>query len=409
MPVNLHTGRVLAFYKTTFIKRLSLLIFLFPFLFSTICLAQKEKIDSLQKVLPSLKDTARIDCMNALSFQYTRLLKRDSAKYFEVLANRESKDLNYIHGIAESMSNQSGISNFFDNNFIKSEALARQSLYWFEKTMNKEGIGNARGILWFAIFAESKYDEAYQIAEDDYQRYKINKDGVGMENALNNMGVIHFQKGNYDSSFYYYQQAQQIAIANKNDALISNLLIAFGTLYRAIGDYPTALNNYLKVFQTDTRETIQSRIDGSFETWTRMEFAELFSLEHQFDSAWHYYYLFDTAKITDKDLRVYLVSTGETYLLQRNYEKALPNFLRGLAMHRKLNDRNEIKRVLLDIAKTYFAINNNQAALKYAREGLDISIQTKSRQFIRDAYQIFYLFYDRLHITDSAYFYYQNI
>ncbi len=77
-------------------------------------------------------------------------------------------------------------------------------------------------------------------------------------------------------------------------------------------------------------------------------------------------------------------------------------------MHRKLNDRNEIKRVLLDIAKTYFVINNNQAALKYAREGLNLSLQTKSMQFIRDGYQIFYLVYDRLHQTDSAYFYYQK-
>jgi hypothetical protein len=139
-----------------------------------------------------------------------------------------------------------------------------------------------------------------------------------------------------------------------------------------------------------------------------MEYAELFSLLHQFDSAWYCYHLFDTTKTTVKDLRVYLVSTGETYLLQKDYEKALQNFLRGLAMHRKLNDRNEIKRVLLDIAKTYFALNNNTAALRYAREGLDMSVQTKSRQFIRDGCQVFYLVYDRMHKTDSAYLYYQK-
>ena len=139
-----------------------------------------------------------------------------------------------------------------------------------------------------------------------------------------------------------------------------------------------------------------------------MEYAELFSLLHQYDSAWHYYHLFDTTSVTDKDLRVYLVSTGETYLLQKDYERALQNFLRGLAMHRKLNDRNEIKRVLLDIAKTYFALNDNKAALQYAREGLDLSLQTKSRQFIRDGYQVFYLVYDRLHKADSAYLYYQK-
>ena len=77
-------------------------------------------------------------------------------------------------------------------------------------------------------------------------------------------------------------------------------------------------------------------------------------------------------------------------------------------MHRKLNDRNEIKRVLLDIGKTYFALNDNKAALQCAREGLDLSLQTKSRQFIRNGYQVLYLVYDRLHLTDSAFLYYQK-
>ena len=189
---------------------------------------------------------------------------------------------------------------------------------------------------------------------------------------------------------------------------MSDDLISFGTLFRQIGDYNTALNYYREVFKTDSRETIQSRIDGSYETWTRMEYAELFSLLHQYDSAWHYYHLFDTTRVTDKDLRVYLVSTGETYLLQNDYQKALQNFLRGLAMHRKLNDRNEIKRVLLDIATVYIALNNNKAALQYAREGLAMSLETKSRQFVRNGYYILYTVYDRLHETDSAYLYYQK-
>ena len=408
MPVNTSTCRVLPFSKTACFRRLLLLIVLYLLIFSPMCVAQRHQIDSLQKILPSLKDTSGIDCMNELSFQYTRLLVRDSAEYFEALANKESKAIGYIHGIAESVSNQSGIFEYFDNDFVRSEALARESIGWFEKTNNKNGIENAYKNLLFAVFSQSKYDEAYQIAERQYEKSLIAKDTVLMYDALSFIGVIHYQQGNYDSSFYYYQKTYGIAIDYKNKVWMSDDLTGFGTLFRAIGDYNTALNYYRQIFKTDTRETIQSRIDGSFETWTRMEYAELFSLLHEYDSAWHYYHLFDTTKITDKDLRVYLVSTGETYLLQKDYERALQNFLRGLAMHRKLNDRNEIKRVLLDIAKTYFALNDNKAALQYAREGLDMSLESKSRQFIRDGYQVFYLVYDRMHKADSAYLYYQK-
>ena len=387
-------------------KKISILsVTLFSY---ALCFTQRNEIDSLQKTLPLLKDTTRIDCLNALSYQYIRLLIRDSAEYYEKTAYNESQKLNYVHGIAESISNRSGIYDFFDNDFIKAEALARESLEWFEKTNNKNGIENANVNLIFAVFSQSKYDEANTIALKQYEIAKMQNDPSKMINALQGLGTIQYQEGNYDSAFYFYQQAQQLAIANKNNVEVSNILHGFGTLYREIGDYEVAINDYREVFQTDTRETIQSRTDASNETWTRMEYAELFSLTNQFDSAWHYYNLFDTAKITDKDLCIYIVSIGETYLLQGNYIMALQNLLRGLAIHKKLNDKNEIKRTLLDIAKTYFALGNNSLALQYAKEGLEMSLQTKSRQFIRNGYQILYLVYNRLHKTDSAYFYYQK-
>ena len=103
--------------------------------------------------------------MNALSSQYIRLLIRDSAEYFEAVANKESEALGYIHGIAVSVKNQSGIFEYFDNDFVKSEALARESIGWFEKTNNKNGIENTYGNLSFAVFSQSKYDEVYQIAK----------------------------------------------------------------------------------------------------------------------------------------------------------------------------------------------------------------------------------------------------
>src|SRR4051794_30873941 len=150
MPVNISTCRVLVFYKAVYLRTILLCAIFYLFIFLPTCFAQRDKIDSLQKILPALKDTSRIDCINALSSQYIRLLVRDSAEYFEALANKESKALGYIHGIAESISNQSGIYEFFDNDFIKAETLARQSIALYEKTPDKKGIENTNVNLWFA-------------------------------------------------------------------------------------------------------------------------------------------------------------------------------------------------------------------------------------------------------------------
>ncbi len=82
-----------------------------------------------------------------------------------------------------------------------------------------------------------------------------------------------------------------------------------------------------------------------------MEFAEIYSHLNMFDSALFDIILFDTSKAPDKDLRIFLVSKGEYFMLTGQYEKALPNLLKGLAIHRNLNDGNEIIRTVLDLAK----------------------------------------------------------
>jgi LytS/YehU family sensor histidine kinase len=158
----------------------------------------------------------------------------------------------------------------------------------------------------------------------------------------------------------------------------------------------------------DDSETRNERIINQNDIWFKMEFAEVFSHLNQFDSAWHYYNLFKPSTEDSIYMRVYRVSTGECYYLQKNYHRALENFLPGLAEHKKLNDRNEIMRTLLDIGKTYLALNNNSETLKYGREGLDIALQTKAKRFIRDGYQILSIVYDRLHQTDSANFYFRQ-
>lgn len=368
----------------------------------------RDKTDSLKMLLPVIHDSARVDCLNELSDQYILASNKDSAEYYALTAYDEAKKINYIHGLAESFSHQSRIAKHFDDDFIKSESLARESLLWYGKTTNRKDIEKVYEELWYSLFSQSKYDEASMYAEKEYKIYKSNGDESGMADNLESIGVIQFQEGNYDSAFYYSQLSQQVAFKAKNETMLTSILFDFGSLYRSIEDYPTALNYYRQAFQRDNPENIKYRKDNDWDIWAKMEYAELFSLNHQFDSAWHYYNLFDTSDLKTKDLRIYLVSTGETYFLQKDYARALQNFIRGLAYHKQLNDVNEVKRTLLDIAKTYLAVNNNIAALRYAREGLSLAIQTKSKQFIQDGYNVLYSVYDRIHQTDSAYFYYQK-
>ncbi len=187
-----------------------------------------------------------------------------------------------------------------------------------------------------------------------------------------------------------------------------NNLFLFGWLYREIGDNATALTYFKRGFGKDNPELERQRINTNFDIWVKTGFAELLTLQHEYDSAWHYYSLFDTLHIHPKDLRVYHVSVGEYYFSRGEYDKALYSFLKSLPYHQQLNDNSQVIRTELDIAKTYLSLKNDSAALKYGREALDLALQTKARHSIRDAYEILSKAYDHLHQTDSAYGYYRK-
>jgi len=407
MPVNLIICSVLSFFKKNLLKKICVFTSLYIFIFTSFCFAQKERIDSLIKVLPSLKDTSRIDCLNQLSDAYILTTEKDSAVYYAGLAFKESEKLNYIHGIAISFNNKSRIAKHFDDDFIQSETLGKESLHWFEKTSNKTGIDNLYSNLRYTVFSQSKFDEAIYYTKEEYLIAQKNSDTSKMWDALQTMFSIYRESGDYEKSLSYIEEAQDLASASNNKIRISDGLYGMAQLYELIEDYPNALNYFRQVVKMDDKDIEAHRINNDYDIWFKMEFTEAFSHLHQFDSAWHYYHVFNPGAESIY-YRVYLVSSGECYFEQKDYPKALQNFLQGVALHKKLNDRNQIMRTLLDVGKTYLALNNNAEALQYGREGLTIALQTKAKQFIRDGYKILYSVYDNLHQTDSAYFYYQK-
>ncbi len=385
-----------------------LLLFLFAFSNAFSQFVPQQKIDSLKRILFSLQDTARIDYLNELSYTYTLISKQDSAVHYATSAYEEAKRVGYTHGIGESISRKAGIVQHFENNFLKEEELAKESLHFFDKTSNKKNIEILYDQLAFARFAQSFYDEAIGYLQKEYECYKKAGDEYGMGQAISFIGAIYVNKGDYDKGFDFQQQNLQLALKYSNEAWIKGALTGIGQLCLRIEDYPSALHYYREVLQNVTPEDSIYQGKGEDNTWIQMEFAETYTHLYQYDSALYRYNLFDSTRAEEKELRVFLVSKGEYYFAIKQYKNALQNFLKGLYYHKKLKDTNEIMRTLLNIGKTYAALQNNDEALKYAHEGLSLALQTKARQFIRDGYEILYSVYNKLHQTDSAFLYYRQ-
>ncbi|GAA4733493.1 hypothetical protein GCM10023229_09470 [Flavisolibacter ginsenosidimutans] len=356
----------------------------------------------------TLHDTLRIDCLNNIGYQYILADKKDSAVWYASLALQNAKSNHYVHGIAVAYSRQSQIAKHFDDDFVKSEELGRESLSWFEKTPNKEGLYTLYVYLWYTVFSQSRFDEAMVYSQKQLALAKQTGNESDMADAIGSIYAVYRQSGNYEKGFQAAQKERDFALKTKNKIWISTSLYCFAQLYELIEDYRAALRYFRNVLETDDEETKKHRLDGDEDIWFKMEFTEAFSHLHQFDSAWHYYNLFKPENDKPQNMRVWWISSGECYLEQKDYVHALQNFKLGLAEHLRLNDRNEIMRSLLDVGKAYVGLGNNAEALRYGREGLNIALQTKAKQFIRDGYQILSTVFDKLHQADSANFYFRQ-
>ena len=115
-----------------------ILFFVLQFFFCLVSYCQKERIDSLKRVLPTLIDTARIDCLNNIAAYYLMSMQKDSSDYFIKLVAEESGKINYKHGMACSYMLRAGFVNHFHNDFTSMKELALEALKWHNLTPNKK-------------------------------------------------------------------------------------------------------------------------------------------------------------------------------------------------------------------------------------------------------------------------------
>ena len=384
---------------------LSTLIFYYAICYAQGAKVDSSKIDSLKRLLPTLHESARVDCLNELSGSYISpnrgyflSINKDSAKYYSEFAYEEAEKINYVHGMAEAKSLEAEIAG---EDFPKAEKAARQAIKLYANTENKKRLARTYYSLGFALYAQSMFTEAIKNFETSYELYKKGNDAKGMGQSVLITSGVYEESGNYEKAFEVARKGLDMASANNDDWLRRLELSIIGTLFRDIEDYTTALTYY--------HQALQNIKPGEYAYNTAYmrpvrEMAEVYCLRQQYDSARHYFSFVDTSN--QRALRFFLVSQGECFFLRKEYSKALPNFIRGLNYHNHSNDRNQIMRTLIDIAKTYLALQNNTKALEFAEAALNIADQTGAKNVTRNACQILHSIYDRLKKTDSAYFYF---
>ncbi len=371
----------------TFIKNiLVLLLFLTVGIFS---FAQREQIDSLKNVLPTLKDSARINCLSALSNTYI-WIEADSARLLAIQALKEAEAIHYSKGIATACNNMAWITRLQANDYPAMEMYCKKAIALLEKTANKEQLPYSRVLLGLALAAQGKFSSSLTAFEKAVEAYTIIDDELSLANVYAFMADVEMNRGQYEKSLQYSVKWLDISKKFNN----KRYLDIWASLYKSIADYETATDYFNQAAQY-ARET--QHFDEL--AWFIQSIGEIFFLQGRYDSARHYYEMAINYNPNNQlDSR-----RGELYVAFKKYDTALVYLNKALNKAEKANALNQEMWILLRLGKAYQEIGNNRKALQIVRELLQKAQETEARQYIRDGHFLLYELFIKSGQQDSSF------
>ena len=372
------------------------------------CFAQTLQRDSLMRILPGLRDSARVDCLNNLSSSYSLFYRfqksyanKDSINRFSNPAYEEAVKLNYAHGIAESLLNKAAAEDVADH-FPDVEVFSRRAISWYSKTQNKKGLAMVCEHLGYALYGQGLYTEALRYLDTAYGYYKKEGDTIGMYWSISRSALIYQDNGNVEKFLEMERNCLDLAKQKGDDAFCRIQLLRIADLYNEVDDNSTASEYYQRAYR-DLDTITGNKMIGSCAFKFGAEFQ--IKLKH-YDSAKYYYKFMDTSE--PRARRFYLASSGRLFYAQGQYEKALTNFQRALQYNREVNDQNQIMILLDGIGRIYLATGQMDSAYRYANESLTMATQTGMAESEKEAFQIISSFYEQQQQYDSALFYFKK-
>ena len=365
--------------------------------------AQRTNIDSLKKSLPSLQDSARVDCLNVLSLAYS-YLNTDTAKSYAQKAYTEASVNNYLRGMAMSLNNDATIAGHGLHDFPLQEKISLRALQLYKNGADEKILSISYMNLALALFCQSYFDRSADACNKVLQLCKTDGDSKGRGEALSILGSISLETGNYEKSFEYFNESLEI-FKNINDTYNTAILLAkIGDLYRIAGDQKTALNFY--------SESLKYPKGPSLAWHPLVDLGDTYYALEQFDSAQYdqevYIQTIKSLTVRSNYITYPKIRMAEMYIVKKDYDKAIPLLLEELKDARLRNEKNIIMRVLFDIGRSYEGKEDYKKTYYYAKELLQNSTNHQAKQYIRDAYRFLYIVYDRLGRPDSANSYYRK-
>ena len=392
----------------SFKKKFSLLI-IFTCLFIKQGFAQTQTIDSLKTILSSLKDTARIDCLNELGSEFSdrywsksKYQQTDTALFYTLLAQHESQQLNYVKGIGKCLLNMSIISEEHGD-FKTAENYVRKALPVLEKENMQADYHRAAVFLGWILHNRGFFAQSIAIYKKELPYYEAIKDSEHMASICRITARAYDFQGNSENAFTYFQK--DFAIQKKPiDAWGKRSTATLkASVYLAAGDTANAAFYYK---QAATFSVNQHVILEAYHA----NMAIAYSLQKKYDSA-----LQEMRSSINKikssaidslfrrnALMISYITLTDLFLSLKQFDSAIIYARQPISFFKNGDYITALMPMLKTVAVAYHAKNQNANALYYTNQLLAYAKRSGARRFERDGYKLLWQIYADQHKTSLA-------
>ncbi|MCK9204990.1 MAG: hypothetical protein M0P58_11225 [Bacteroidales bacterium] len=382
------------------------LVFWFASGFGIICIGQTDSLMTLlqHKHTPEKK----VDLLNKLAdFYIYRNL--DSAMSFAQEALILAMNSHYQKGEILALINKSEIYREVGK-YQKSMNYANQIKNYADKLTDKELLAKFYMLSGYVYMSQFKYNEAIDLYYKSLNLFREKKDLIGMGDVQRKMGQSFGGKGDYDLMYDYYLTSlncyQQAGYKRGIAASINNL----AGYFRLKKEYRKAITYF--------HQAIRINIEEGNYYWLSKNYFNMSMLMqeiNQMDSSFYYSKVsYELAKKVGNPywLALSLMQYGALFKLNHENQTALKYFYEALNLSVQIGSIDNLKLVSDSIGKTYYqmkrydsayvylqkyyaysdTININNDNTKYSELKYQIETERKLRQFALQNQKRFFIF-----------------
>lgn len=305
--------------------------------------SQSRKVDSLRKLIPTLKDdTNKVISLNTLSEYLWRASKYDTSLLVSTGSIQLADKLGYKKGKAAAL-RDAGIVQWFQGKYSEALKNQQEALKLNTEIGYKHGISSNLGNIGSIYKDQGDYVKALDYYKQGLKMDEQEHDSVRLAGDYGNIGIIYHVQGDFPNCLEYYLRALNIAEKLGDKAGMGRHLGNIGNVYADEGDTAKALDYYQRSINIDE-------------------------------------------EIGDEgNAAVALSNMGNLYVGSKR-SKALDYYTKGLKLAEKIGDAQLEATCYGNIGSVYFDLKNYSQAYDFFQKGLKLDLEIGNKNGLASDY-----------------------